>query len=148
MLTESTIASLERGREKMEALLTGWTQLAVEAERNGDVKLQGITTRGTDIALFRVLLGEAGTSPYIANPQTFVRTLFHIADKAELEYGRDASLAKQTRDCLFNLMRGLGAADADRIVTALVDIMEATDVLDAKLRQLRDEYEAHTKGGE
>lgn len=141
MATEESIARLERERDAREALLTTWSGWAVTAERSEDTVLQEITTRGTDLALFRLLLGEAGASPYRENPQALVRTIFHLADKAELEYERDAALAKRTRDCLFNLLRGLGNKDATMIIEALADILEVIDALDVELGSLRDEYE-------
>lgn len=148
MSTEETITRLEQERDAREALLTTWSVLAVTAERSEDTVLQEITTRGTDLALFRLLLGEAGSSPYTENPQAFVRTLFHLADEAELEYERDAALAQRSRDCLFKLLSGLGDKDADKIIESLVDIIETIDSLDVKLGSLRDEYETLAKGGE
>jgi len=148
MSTEGTPASLERGRDAMESLVTSWAGLAVEAERGGDAQLQEITTRGADLALFRTLLGEVGAVPSIKNPKAYVRTLFNFADAAEIEYGRDGVLAKQTRDCLFKLMEALGAIDADSIISAFADAIAAMRQIDDQLEQLSEEYEAHTKGGE
>ncbi|WP_151737225.1 hypothetical protein [Paenibacillus tengchongensis] len=146
MAMDEAVARLERERDAREAFLTTWSGLAVTAERTGDIVLQEITTRGTDLALFRLFLGEAAASPYTENPQAFVRTLFHLADKAELECERDAGLAQRSRDCLFKLLSGLGNKDADKIIEALADILAAIDTLDVELGRLHDEYEAHTKG--
>lgn len=63
------------------------------------------------------------------------------ADSSELEYARDAELAKQARDCIFTLMSGLQAKDSDRIVSALCDIFAAAEAVDAELEAVKQEYE-------
>lgn len=127
----------------MVEVLNYWTGLSVIDEGRGGSELaRQNANRGADLALFRLLLHECTVSIYLVEPLPHLRTLFHIADTCELEYGRDAKLAKQARDCIFALMSGLQASDSDRIVTSLCDIVTAIEAVDSELGTVAMEYKS------
>lgn len=132
MLKEA-IESIDQGRDEMSALVTRWADAAVQAEDSGDKRAQQLTKRGADLALFRMLQYEAMISIFLTEPLSHLRALFHIADASELEYERDAELAKRARDNIFTMMGAVKTRDSGKIVAVFHELADGLKQFDTEL---------------
>lgn len=130
---EKIFGCVDQGRDEMSSLVTQWVDAAVLAEDGGNERVQQLTKRGADLALFRMLQYEAMISIFLSDPLPHLRTLFNIADVSELEYERDAELAKGARDSVFAMMDAVKTKDSEKITAVFHELAASLKQFDAEL---------------